>query len=128
MTLRLTYLALSSALAVMRLLPMSKVDKEIKVLTLRHQLTVLQRQINRPRITTATATFLAAILHWPPGPGCSWVRSSSPDTVPRWHRDFMRRRHDAAPLPPLRDRGIRLISAALIARASRVTPTVMATV
>ena len=46
MLLRLPYLAMSSVFAFVRLLPMSDVDKEIEILTLRHQLAVLQRQID----------------------------------------------------------------------------------
>ncbi|MFI0964904.1 hypothetical protein ACH4S8_26430 [Streptomyces sp. NPDC021080] len=50
MLLRLPYLAVSSLFAFMRLLPMSAVDKDIEILTLCHQLAVLQRQIDRPCI------------------------------------------------------------------------------
>lgn len=42
--LRLPCLAVSSVFAFIRLLPMSAVDKDIEILTLRHQLAVLQRQ------------------------------------------------------------------------------------
>ena len=38
MLLRLPYLALSSVFTLMRLLPMSDTDKDIEILTLRHQL------------------------------------------------------------------------------------------
>ncbi|WP_246144785.1 hypothetical protein [Actinacidiphila oryziradicis] len=38
---------------------MSDVDKDIEILTLRHQLAVLQRQIDRPRVSSAIA------LSWP---------------------------------------------------------------
>ena len=38
--LRLPYLAVSSVFALIRLLPMSEVDKDIEILTLRHQLAV----------------------------------------------------------------------------------------
>jgi putative transposase len=41
--LRLPYLALTNLFAFVRLLPMSDVDKNIEILALRHQLTVLQR-------------------------------------------------------------------------------------
>ncbi|MGW1802058.1 DUF1775 domain-containing protein [Streptomyces sp. NPDC001984] len=61
MLLRLPYLAVSSVFAFIRLLPMSAVD--IEILTLRHQLAVLQRQIDRPRVTLADRAFLAALLH-----------------------------------------------------------------
>lgn len=59
--LRLPYLAVSSVFAFIRLLPMSAVDKDIEILTLRHQLAVL-RQIDRPRVTPADRAFLAALL------------------------------------------------------------------
>jgi putative transposase len=39
--LRLLYLALTSMFTFMRLLPMSDADKDIEILTLRHQLAVL---------------------------------------------------------------------------------------
>lgn len=94
MLLRLPYLAVSSVFAFMRLLPMSAVDKDIEILTLRHQLAVLQRQIDRPRITPADRAFLAALLHRLPRPKLRQLHLIvSPETVLRWHRDLMRRRH-----------------------------------
>ena len=51
MLLRLPYLALTSVYTLMRLLPMSDADKDIEILTLRHQIAVLQRQISKPRLT-----------------------------------------------------------------------------
>ncbi|MGW6158067.1 hypothetical protein ACWFRM_33820 [Streptomyces sp. NPDC055144] len=62
MLLRLPYLAVSSMFALIRLLPMSNMDKDVEILTLRHQLVVLQRQIDRPRVTSADRAFLAALL------------------------------------------------------------------
>jgi putative transposase len=41
--LRLAYLGVSNALALLRLLPMSERDKDIEILVLRHQITVLER-------------------------------------------------------------------------------------
>ncbi|MGH3392474.1 MAG: hypothetical protein ACRDOO_26700 [Actinomadura sp.] len=55
MLLRLPYLALSSVFALMRLLPMSDLDKDIEILTLRHQLAILQRQTSKPRLTQGRA-------------------------------------------------------------------------
>jgi hypothetical protein len=49
--LRLSYLALTGIVTFLRLLPMSSTDKNIEILTLRHQLAVLQRQASRPRST-----------------------------------------------------------------------------
>ncbi|MFD1045535.1 hypothetical protein ACFQ1S_08045, partial [Kibdelosporangium lantanae] len=39
------YLALTGVFAFLRLLPTSSTDKDIEILALRHQLTVLQRQV-----------------------------------------------------------------------------------
>lgn len=58
---------------------------------------VLQRQINRPRVTPADRAFLAALLHQLPRPKLRQLHLIiSPDTVLRWHRDLMRRRHAEA--------------------------------
>jgi hypothetical protein len=66
-------------------------------LTLRRQLTVLQRQIDRPRVTPADRAFLAALLHRLPRAKLRRLHLIvSPDTVLRWHRDLMRRSHAKA--------------------------------
>ena len=54
MLLRLFYLALTGIVTFLRLLPMSSTDKNIEILTLRHQLAVLQRQTSRPRLPQPT--------------------------------------------------------------------------
>lgn len=43
--LRLAYLGVTNAFAMLRLLPMSNRDKDAESLALRHQLSVLQRQL-----------------------------------------------------------------------------------
>jgi putative transposase len=60
---RLSYLAVSSVLTVMRLLPVSGDEKDIEILVLRHQLAILQPQIDTPRLTGTDRVFLAALLH-----------------------------------------------------------------
>lgn len=62
MLLRLPYLAVSSVFALIRLLPISDVDKDIAILTLRHQPAVLKRQIDRPRLTPADRALLASVV------------------------------------------------------------------
>ncbi|MFI1294159.1 hypothetical protein ACH4VM_38165 [Streptomyces sp. NPDC020792] len=49
----------------LRLLPMSDRDKDMEILALRHQITVLERRPggNRPRFDASTRAFLAALPH-----------------------------------------------------------------
>ncbi|MGW6145211.1 helix-turn-helix domain-containing protein [Streptomyces sp. NPDC055140] len=97
MLLRLPYLAVSSMFALIRLLPMSNMDKDVEILTLRHQLVVLQRQIDRPRVTSVDRAFLAALLCRLPRPKLRQLHPIvSPETILRWHRDLMRRHHAGA--------------------------------
>ena len=70
MLLRLPYLALTSVFTLIRLLPMSDTDKNIEILTLRHQLAILQRQTGKPRLTLPDRVLLAAFLHRLPAHGC----------------------------------------------------------
>lgn len=44
--LRLAYLAVTNGFAMLRLLPMSQRAKEVEILSLRHQITVLERQLH----------------------------------------------------------------------------------
>jgi putative transposase len=92
--LRLPYLALTSVFTLIRLLPMSDSDKNVEILALRHQLAILQRQIDKPRLTPPDRAFLAALLHRLPRPTLRQLHLIvSPDTVLRWHRDLLRRHH-----------------------------------
>jgi putative transposase len=97
--LRLSYLALTNVFTVLRLLPMSDTDKDIEILTLRYQLGILQRQARpagKPRLTWVDRALLAALLHRLSRPRLSRLQLIvSPDTILRWHRDFIRRRHAA---------------------------------
>jgi putative transposase len=98
--LRLSYLALTNMVAFVRLLPMSHVDKDVEILALRHQLAVLQRQIERPRLAPPNRAFLAALLHRLPRPTLRQLHLIvSPDTILRWHRDLLRRDHAKASRP-----------------------------
>ena len=65
MLLRLAFLGVTNALAMLRLLPMSDRAKDAEILALRHQITVLERQLNgaRARFTHADRALLAAVLH-----------------------------------------------------------------
>jgi hypothetical protein len=65
MLLRLAYLGVTNVFALLWLLPRSDRDKDAEILVLRHQLTVLQRQLGdqRIRFQPADRALLAALLH-----------------------------------------------------------------
>ena len=99
MLLRLAYLGVTNVFALLRLLPMSSQEKDAEILALRHQLPVLQRQLgpDRVRFTRADRALLAALLHRLPRDVLKRLHLVvSPDTVLRWHRDMLARRHAAA--------------------------------
>jgi transposase len=103
--LRLAYLTVTNTLSLIRLLPMSERDKEVEILVLRHQLAILQRQTPKPAFTPADRFLLAGLLHRLP---LEKLRSIQllvrPDTILRWHRDLLKRRHAAASIPRRRGR------------------------
>ena len=87
MLLRLAYLGVTNAFALLRLLPVSDRDKDVEILALRHQLTVLHRQLGtqKVRFDTGDRAFLAALLHRLPRDVLRRMRLLvRPDTVLRW--------------------------------------------
>jgi hypothetical protein len=70
MLLRLAYLAITNAVAPLRLLPGGDRDKDIEILTLRHQLAVLRRQRGgqHVRFEQIDRAWLAAMSHPLPRP------------------------------------------------------------
>jgi putative transposase len=62
--LRLAYLSVTNVFALLRLLPASDRDKVVEILALRHQITVLERQLGktRPRFLPSDRALLAALL------------------------------------------------------------------
>ena len=76
MLLRLAYLGVTNAFALLRLLAVSDRDEEVEILALRHQIAVLERQLGttRPRFCPGDRAFLAALLHRFPGAVLSWFR------------------------------------------------------
>ena len=126
MLLRLAYLAVTNAFALLRLLPMSDRDKDVEILALRHQITVLERQLGKEKVRfdPSDRAFLAALLHRLPRDVLRRVRLLvRPDTVLRWHRDLLARRHAAVSRPkrPGRPRTVRSIRA-LVLRLARENP------
>ena len=123
---RLVYLSVRNVFALLRLLPVSDRDKDAEILALRHQVTVLQRQLGatRPRLLPGDRAFLAALLHWLPRDVLGRFRLLvRPDTVLRWHRDLLARRHAARSRPgrPGRPRTIRSVRL-LVLRLARENP------
>jgi hypothetical protein len=92
---RLAYLGVTNTLALLRLLPMSDRDKDAEILALRHQIAVLERHLRgeKIRFTTADRALLAALLHRLPRDVLRRIRLVRPETVLRWHRNLIARRH-----------------------------------
>jgi len=92
--LRLVYLTISRLFGWLRLSGRSESWKTAEVLLLRHQLAVLQRQVDaRPKTTWADRAFIALLLDIIPKRRRGGLRLIvTPETVLRWHRDIIRRR------------------------------------
>jgi putative transposase len=124
--LRLAYLGVTNAFAVLRLLPMSNRDKDVEILALRHQITVLERHLGKERVRfdTSDRALLAALLHRLPSDVLRSVRLLvRPDTVLRWHRDLVAGRHAAVSRSkrPGRPRTVRSVRS-LVLRLARENP------
>ncbi|MEU4807192.1 integrase core domain-containing protein [Actinosynnema sp. NPDC023587] len=126
MLLRLAYLGMTNTFALLRLLPMSERDKDVEILALRHQITILERQLGDARtpFSPADRAFLAALLHRLPTATLRQLRLLvRPETVLRWHRALLARHHAARSRPkrsgrPRTIRSIRL----LVLRLARENP------
>jgi hypothetical protein len=104
---RLAYLGVTNALALLRLLSRSDRDKDAEILALRHQITVLQRHLGpqKIRFEPTDRALLAALLHPLPTNTLRQLRLLvRPDTILRWHRDLLARRHAAISRPKRRGR------------------------
>jgi putative transposase len=96
MLLRLAYLGVTNALAMFRLLPVRDREKDIEILVLRHQISVLERQLSgkKPQFASADRALLAALLHRLPREVLSRIRLLvRPDTILRWHRGLVAQHH-----------------------------------
>jgi putative transposase len=82
---KLVYLALCRLIALFALLARGDAAKDLEILVLRHQLTVLRRQLPRPRLEPTDRALLAAISRALPRGrwSCFFV---TPETLRRWHR------------------------------------------
>ena len=126
MLLKLAYLGMTNTFALLRLLPMSDREKDIEILALRHQITVLERQLNgqQVRFHAIDRALLASLLQGLPREALHRVRLLvRPDTVLRWHRNLIARRHAAQSRPKRggRPRTVHSIRA-LVLRLARENP------
>jgi hypothetical protein len=93
------YLILCRVLGLFRSKDRLTAEAEIEIAVLRHQLTVLRRQVKRPVYRTSDRTFFAASsrLLWREAWDAFLVR---PETLLRWHRQLVRRKWTKPHRPP----------------------------
>jgi transposase InsO family protein len=85
------YLALQRVLQLLALALRGDRSKEIEILVLRHQVSVLRRQVHRPDLTPPDRMLLAALSQLMRRR--SWATFFvTPSTLLRWHRDLIRHR------------------------------------
>jgi len=81
----LAYLTLCRSIQLLVLLARGDAAKDLEILVLRHQLTILRRQVARPRFEPADRALLAAISRVLPRARWSCF-FAKPETLLRWHR------------------------------------------
>jgi hypothetical protein len=89
------YLIFRQVLAWLGLLARSAQSKNAEILVLRHEVTVLRRQVHRPRLSWADRAVFAALTRLL-SPACRLHRIVTPATILRWHRDLV---SEAGPSP-----------------------------
>jgi putative transposase len=82
---KLAYLTLYRSIQLLVLLARGDATKDLEILVLRHQLTVLRRQVGRPRLQSADRALLATLSRALPRSrwSCFFVK---PQTLLCWHR------------------------------------------
>ena len=91
MALSFLYRLARRALELVRVHRMEDIAKDVEILVLRHQLSVLRRQVKKPRLTWSDRALIALFSHlvqrerW----SCFLV---TPATILDWHRRLVRRR------------------------------------
>jgi hypothetical protein len=106
MALSFLYRLARRAFELVRVHRMEALAKDMEILVLRHQLSVLGRQVGRPRLTWSDRALIALFSHLVPRErwSCFLV---TPSTILEWHRRLVRRRWTypsckpgRPPLPP----------------------------
>jgi hypothetical protein len=87
-SLTLLYLILRQVLGLILLLGRSSSAKDVELLVLRHEVSVLRRVNPRPRLNWADRAVFAALTRWLPK-GLRCHRLVTPSTILRWHRQLV---------------------------------------
>jgi putative transposase len=88
---RLTYLMLARMFSWLALLARTDAAKDVEILVLRHEVTVLRRHHPRPRLSWPDRALLSALIRLPPA-SLRRPRLVSPRTLLRWHAQLVARR------------------------------------
>jgi putative transposase len=116
----LVYVLVGRLMALVLLCFRSSGSKELEIVVLRHEVTVLRRQVSRPALRPADRAFLAAASRLLPRE--RWrVFFVAPETLLAWHRRIVARRWTYPGRRPGRPRGDREVRE-LILRLARENP------
>jgi transposase InsO family protein len=121
MAFRFLYLLFVRVIQLIRLSWRDQDDLAIEVVMLRHEVSVLRRQVDRPALRPADRALLAGLARLLPRHRRGWF-FVQPATLLRWHRDLVRRRwtypHHRLGRPP-----VPAGTVALVVRLAKENPT-----